>query len=47
MCELLAMNSSKPAALDFSFTGFSERGGRTGEHRDGWASLSTMLTAAA
>jgi len=36
MCELLAMNSSKPAALDFSFTGFSERGGRTGEHRDGW-----------
>ena len=36
MCELLAMNSSKPAALDFSFAGFSERGGRTGEHRDGW-----------
>ena len=30
------MNSSKPAALDFSFTGFSERGGRTGEHADGW-----------
>lgn len=30
------MNSSKPAAVDFSFAGFAERGGRTGEHRDGW-----------
>lgn len=29
------MNSIKPA-LDVSFTGFSERGGRTGEHSDGW-----------
>jgi glutamine amidotransferase len=36
MCQLLAMNSSKPAAVDFSFAGFAERGGRTGEHRDGW-----------
>jgi predicted glutamine amidotransferase len=36
MCQLLAMSSSKPAAVDFSFAGFSERGGRTGEHRDGW-----------
>ena len=36
MCQLLAMNSSKPAALGFSFTGFAERGGRTGEHKDGW-----------
>ena len=36
MCQLLAMNSSKPAALDFSFEGFAERGGRTGEHKDGW-----------
>ena len=36
MCQLLAMNSSKPAALGFSFAGFTERGGRTGEHRDGW-----------
>ena len=36
MCELLAMNSNKPAALAFSFAGFAERGGRTGEHRDGW-----------
>jgi glutamine amidotransferase len=30
------MNSSKPAALGFSFAGFAERGGRTGEHKDGW-----------
>ncbi len=36
MCELLGMNSNKPAALRFSFAGFAERGGRTGEHRDGW-----------
>ncbi|WP_409026562.1 class II glutamine amidotransferase [Janthinobacterium sp. SUN098] len=36
MCQLLAMNSSKPAALGFSFAGFAERGGRTDEHRDGW-----------
>lgn len=36
MCQLLAMNSSKPAALGFSFEGFAERGGRTGEHADGW-----------
>jgi predicted glutamine amidotransferase len=36
MCQLLGMNSSKPAALGFSFEGFAERGGRTGEHRDGW-----------
>jgi len=36
MCQLLAMSSHHPAALDFSFTGFIERGGRTGEHKDGW-----------
>jgi predicted glutamine amidotransferase len=36
MCQLLGMNSNKPAALGFSFAGFAERGGRTGEHRDGW-----------
>jgi predicted glutamine amidotransferase len=36
MCQLLGMNSSKPATLGFSFAGFAERGGRTGEHRDGW-----------
>lgn len=36
MCQLLGMNSSKPATVGFSFAGFAERGGRTGEHRDGW-----------
>ena len=36
MCQLLGMNSSKPAALNFSFAGFAERGGRTGVHADGW-----------
>lgn len=36
MCQLLGMNSSQPADLRFSFAGFAERGGRTGEHRDGW-----------
>ncbi|MCG2584353.1 class II glutamine amidotransferase [Massilia sp. TS11] len=30
------MNSLKPAALNFSFSGFCERGGRTGHHADGW-----------
>jgi predicted glutamine amidotransferase len=36
MCQLLGMNSSKPAGLGFSFAGFAERGGRTGQHKDGW-----------
>lgn len=36
MCQLLGMNSSKPATLGFSFAGFAERGGRTAEHKDGW-----------
>lgn len=36
MCQLLGMNSSKPAGVGFSFAGFSERGGRTAEHSDGW-----------
>jgi predicted glutamine amidotransferase len=36
MCQLLGMNSSKPAGLGFSFAGFAERGGRTDEHKDGW-----------
>lgn len=36
MCQLLGMNSSKPVTIGFSFEGFAERGGRTGEHRDGW-----------
>ncbi|MBY0237949.1 MAG: class II glutamine amidotransferase [Burkholderiaceae bacterium] len=36
MCQLLGMNSNQPADLRFSFAGFAERGGRTGEHKDGW-----------
>ena len=36
MCQLLGMNSSKPAGVGFSFAGFAERGGRTDEHKDGW-----------
>lgn len=33
MCQLLAMSSRQPAAVDFSFTGFARR---SAEHRDGW-----------
>ncbi|AZB72225.1 class II glutamine amidotransferase [Synechococcus elongatus] len=36
MCELLGMSANTPTDLCFSFRGFSARGGRTGEHRDGW-----------
>jgi len=36
MCELFALNSNVPAAATFSFSGLSARGGRTGEHADGW-----------
>ena len=36
MCELLALNSNTPAPIAFEFTGFSARGGRTGEHVDGF-----------
>ena len=36
MCQLLGMNSNKPAGVGFSFAGFAERGGRTAEHSDGW-----------
>jgi glutamine amidotransferase len=36
MCQLLGMNSHLPASLTLSFTGFSQRGGCTGEHADGW-----------
>ena len=36
MCQLLGMNSNKPAAISFSLEGFSRRGGLTGEHSDGW-----------
>jgi glutamine amidotransferase len=36
MCQLLAMNSRLPASLTLSFTGFSQRGGCTDHHADGW-----------
>jgi glutamine amidotransferase len=36
MCELFALNSNVPTAATFSFSGFSARGGATGEHVDGW-----------
>lgn len=36
MCELLGLNSNVPTAATFSFSGLSQRGGRTGDHADGW-----------
>ena len=36
MCQLLGMNSRLPASLTLSFTGFSQRGGGTDHHADGW-----------
>lgn len=36
MCELLAMSARHPTDISFSFTGFVERSGRTGPHRDGF-----------
>jgi predicted glutamine amidotransferase len=36
MCQLLGMNSLKPASLSFSLEGFLRRGGETDEHADGW-----------
>ncbi|HWU49329.1 MAG TPA: class II glutamine amidotransferase [Asticcacaulis sp.] len=36
MCELLAMSANTPTDIRFSFTGLSQRGGRTGAHTDGW-----------
>jgi predicted glutamine amidotransferase len=36
MCQLLGMNSLKPADLSFSLKGFLRRGGETAEHADGW-----------
>jgi predicted glutamine amidotransferase len=36
MCQLFAMNCNVPASATFSFTGFSARGGATGEHADGF-----------
>lgn len=36
MCQLLGMNSLKPAELSFSLAGFLRRGGETDDHADGW-----------
>jgi predicted glutamine amidotransferase len=36
MCELLGMNCNVPTDITFSFSGFRQRGGGTGPHRDGW-----------
>ncbi|MDQ3059086.1 MAG: class II glutamine amidotransferase [Pseudomonadota bacterium] len=36
MCQLLGMNCNTPTDVTFSFRGFAQRGGRTGEHSDGW-----------
>jgi glutamine amidotransferase len=36
MCELFALSCNAPSAVTFSFTGFSARGGSTGEHADGF-----------
>jgi predicted glutamine amidotransferase len=36
MCQLLGMNSRLPSSLTLSFTGFSQRGGCTDHHADGW-----------
>jgi predicted glutamine amidotransferase len=36
MCQLLGMNCNTPTDVMFSFAGFSQRGGRTDEHKDGW-----------
>jgi len=36
MCQLLGMNCNVPTDVTFSFSGFSQRGGRTDHHSDGW-----------
>jgi predicted glutamine amidotransferase len=36
MCQLLGMNCNTPTDALFSFTGFSQRAGNTGDHTDGW-----------
>ncbi|MDH5858098.1 class II glutamine amidotransferase [Lampropedia aestuarii] len=36
MCQLLGMNAKNPTDLTFSFTGFAQRAGKTGDHVDGW-----------
>lgn len=36
MCQLLAMNCNTPTDVRFSFSGFAQRAGKTGDHSDGW-----------
>ena len=36
MCELLGMSANVPTDICFSFSGLMQRGGGTGNHRDGW-----------
>ncbi|MFM1950093.1 MAG: hypothetical protein RL706_2114, partial [Pseudomonadota bacterium] len=36
MCQLLGMNCNTPTDATFSFSGFSQRGGITDHHSDGW-----------
>jgi glutamine amidotransferase len=36
MCQLLGMNCNTPTDVQFSFSGFVQRGGRTDHHADGW-----------
>lgn len=36
MCQLLGMNCNVPTDICFSFSGFSQRGGATDIHSDGW-----------
>jgi len=36
MCQLFALSCNTPTSVTFSFTGFSARGGHTGEHVDGF-----------
>ena len=36
MCQLLGLSCNAPAAVTFSFSGLSARGGRTDEHADGF-----------
>ena len=36
MCQLLGMNCNTPTDIVFSFEGFTQRGGLTDHHTDGW-----------
>ncbi|MEZ5936236.1 MAG: class II glutamine amidotransferase [Alphaproteobacteria bacterium] len=36
MCELFALSSRAPAAITLSLEAFSQHGGLTGPHKDGW-----------